>query len=217
MRSTYSAASADSRSGLSEQGSRQSPFASPILLVSRTSPDGGRTFRLWGTCAHLPLSQDSATSSAGASLVSHSAPPHVAVKRPSICGRNFDEWYRWQDHVGLLLKTSLVSLMKESSGCAVISKSKTIRSGRSIWTLRYLRDNVAGIESSGWPTPTTRYTADSPSMRKWPAYAKYQDRVGRTTPRLWEWMMSFPAGWTASASSAMRSRLTSRKSLGSQS
>jgi len=93
-----------------------------------------------------------------------------------------------------------------------ISKPKVIRSGRSMLTLRYLKDSVADIESSGWPTPTTRYTHDSPSMRKWPAYATYQDRVGRTTPRLWEWMMSLPDGWTASGSSATRSPRSSPKS-----
>lgn len=51
----------------------------------------------------------------------------------------------------------------------------------------------------GWlPTPTATANHDSPSMRKWPAYAAYQDWLGgkRTSPELWEWMMGLPIGWT---------------------
>jgi len=52
----------------------------------------------------------------------------------------------------------------------------------------------------GWlPTPTAKANHDAPSMTKWPAYASYQRWLGgrRTSPRLWEWMMGWPIGWTA--------------------
>lgn len=55
--------------------------------------------------------------------------------------------------------------------------------------------------AGGWlPTPTAKANHDAPSMRKWPAYARWQDLTGgRTVPTDWEWMMGWPAGWTAYA------------------
>lgn len=56
---------------------------------------------------------------------------------------------------------------------------------------------IAGRDGGWLPTPTAKANHDSPSMRKWPAYALYQDWLrGRTTPWLWEWMMGWPIGWT---------------------
>lgn len=50
------------------------------------------------------------------------------------------------------------------------------------------------------PTPTAKANHDAPSMRKWPAYETYQRWLAafgaRTEPRIWEWMMGFPIGWT---------------------
>ncbi len=217
MRSTSSAASVASHSASSEPASRRSPSANPILVVSRTSPGDGRTFRCSGTCAHFPSSPVSVTCSVEAFPASRSAPPLDGARSRPTCGPSTAASSERAIQLGLRLKTSLVLAMTELSGCPAISKLKVIRSGRSMLTLRYLRDSVAGIESSGWPTPTTRYNIDSPSMRKWPAYAIYQDRVGRTTPPLWEWMMAFPRGWTASDSSATPSHPTSLKSSGKRS
>jgi hypothetical protein len=94
------------------------------------------------------------------------------------------------------LRTCLVSAIKGLSGLPAAWSEKAITSGRCISTLR--PQGAAGGEcaSFGWPTPTAKANHDSPSMRKWPAYTLYQDTAGRTTPRLWEWMMGFPAGWT---------------------
>lgn len=214
MSSTSSVASAALLSDSSAPVSTPSPSASRMMLVSRTSPGDGHTYRCLGTCAYLPSNPVSVTCSVAASLANHSAQPLEGAKPQSISGPSSCGSLVWRARVGWLLRTSLVSLMTASSGCAVTLRTRVTRYGRSIPTLRYQRANVAGIESSGWPTPTTRYTHDSPSMRKWPAYAKYQDRVGRTTPRLWEWMMSFPDGWTASVSSATPSLPTSPKSSG---
>ncbi|AIS94251.1 putative cytosine-specific methyltransferase [Burkholderia thailandensis MSMB59] len=51
---------------------------------------------------------------------------------------------------------------------------------------------------SGWlPTPTAKANHDAPSMRKWPAYAAWQDWLGgKTSPATWEYMMGWPIGWT---------------------
>jgi hypothetical protein len=54
--------------------------------------------------------------------------------------------------------------------------------------------SAAGL--SLWPTPTRTANHDAPSMRKWPSHKAVQDEAGGTTPRLWEWMMDFPDGWT---------------------
>ncbi len=56
---------------------------------------------------------------------------------------------------------------------------------------------IAGRDGGWLPTPTAKANHDSPSMRKWPAYALYQDWLrGKTTPGIWEWMMGWPIGWT---------------------
>lgn len=50
-----------------------------------------------------------------------------------------------------------------------------------------------------WPTPTAKANHCAPSMRKWPAYARFQEIVGTggsPSPDLFEWMMGLPAGWT---------------------
>lgn len=61
-----------------------------------------------------------------------------------------------------------------------------------------------GVHAGGWfPTPTAKANHDAPSMRKWPAYALWQNWTGgRTTPVLWEWLMGWPIGWTDSQRSA---------------
>lgn len=216
MYSTSSAESVVSHSASNEPGCEPSPSANRILLVSRVSLTDGRTFRCSGTLAHLPSSTAFVTCSVVDSHVNPSARHRADGSEQPISGLSSVELSARRTLLGSLLRTSLEFQMMASSGCAVISRPRVIGSGRSIQILRYQRDSVAGIASSGWPTPTTRYTHDSPSMRKWPAYARYQDVVGRTTPLLWEWMMSFPAGWSASSSSATRSRRTSPRSSAAQ-
>lgn len=115
------------------------------------------------------------------------------------------------DPFGYWLRTSLVSVMTESIGSAPISSVRASPAGRSIWILRHPAGIAGADGSSSWPTPTAKANHDAPSMRKWPAYRKYQDAVKRTTPRLWEWMMGFPAGWTRCARSATASRRGRRK------
>lgn len=49
------------------------------------------------------------------------------------------------------------------------------------------------------PTPTAKANHSAPSMRKWPAYIRFQDRFpGPIHPRTFEWMMGFPIDHTAS-------------------
>lgn len=217
MYSISSAVSADSLSASSEPGCEPSHSSSQMMLVSHTSPADGRAFRCLGTLRHCPSNPDFVTCSAVDSPVSPLARHHADESEPSTSGLSSTESSTRRTLLGLSLRTSLALAMEASSGCAVLLRTKTILSGRLIQTLRYQRDSVADIASSGWPTPTTRYTHDSPSMRKWPAFANYQSHVGRTTPRLWEWMMCFPDGWTASSSLETRSRRTSPSSSAEQS
>ena len=153
------------------------------------------------------------TSSRAGSPANSPAPPPVAATSPETCGPNSGAWSQNADPIGWRLRTSLESDMAALTGCPVISRTQATPSGRSIWILRYHRGSVAGFASSGWPTPTETANHDAPSMRKWPAYARYQDAVQRTTVRLWEWMMDFPAGWL----DCMRSETPSRRRLPSSS
>lgn len=135
------------------------------------------------------------TSPAARSLVNPLVQPLEAETSPSIYGPSSCESFETSDPIGFLLRTSLESDMAALTGCAVTLRTQATPSGRSISTLRYRRDSVGAFASSGWPTPTETANHDAPSMRKWPAYARYQDAVKRTTVRLWEWMMDFPNGW----------------------
>ena len=135
------------------------------------------------------------TSSPPVSLVNPTAQRLEVETSPSISGPSFCESSARSDPIGSLLKMSLESDMTALTGCAVTLKVQATPSGRSISILRYRRDSVDGFASSGWPTPTETANHCAPSMRRWPSYARFQDAVRQITPRLWEWMMDFPAGW----------------------
>lgn len=159
-----------------------------------------------------PLSQQ--TSFAEDSLASSPAPPLEDETMPSTCGQSSGVVSATDIPRGVWLRTSLVLAMKDLSGSLPIWRLKAIRSGRSKSILRLPAAVGAAPVSSGWPTPTAKANHDSPSMAKWPAYALYHRTAGRTTPRLWEWMMGFPDGWTDCTSSGMPSLHTPRKSSG---
>jgi hypothetical protein len=149
----------------------------------------------------LPITSDATasplTSSAVDSHAKHSARPRAVETPLPTSGLSTCASLARSALLGSLLRTSLELALEELTGCAVISKRRTTPQFRSILILRYRRDSVKGAGSSGWPTPTATANHDAPSMRKWPAYARYQGAVGRTYPPLWEWMMDFPIGWTA--------------------
>lgn len=214
--STFAAASADSVLGSSEPECEQSHSVSAIPSVSSCSERAGPAFPSMTTSTPFPISTRSTCSQLDF-LASHTAPQPADETLLSICGQSSHRSSEDIGRLGSLLKTSLESDMTALTGCAVISRTKVTPSGRSIWILRYHRDSVAGIASSGWPTPTWKANHDAPSMRKWPAYDRYQRDVTRTQPRLWEWMMSFPDGWTDCVSLEMQSRRSLPSSSAEQS
>lgn len=120
------------------------------------------------------------TSSAEDSPANPSAQPLEDVTTQSTSGRSSSESLEKRARVGLLLRTSLASEMTELSGCAAILSVSDTPYGRLKWILRHEAGAADERVSSGWPTPTAT--------------------AGRTTPRLWEWMMGYPAGWTGSLS-----------------
>jgi hypothetical protein len=212
MSQTSSQVLADSRLDSSERVSVPCCSASPIRAVDRDFAGIGQTSHVCTTSTTSEPIQGSLMFTPSDSLASSRALQPAAETTHPTYGPKGCEWSERADRIGSLLKMSLVSDMTELTGCAVILSSKATPSGRSISILRYQRDSVADIGSSGWPTPTETANHDSPSMRKWPAYARYQDATKRTTPRLWEWMMGFAAGWTACTCSETRSRRRSPSS-----
>lgn len=197
MSSTSSAALERSASGSSELGCVPLPSARTTLDAELSSHIIGlmsRSTRMSASSAQIDWVSPS-SSSPGASPASRIAPRPAAETSPWTSGPSSCESSASSDPIGSLLRTSLESDMTALTGCAVTLSSRATPSGRSISILRYRRDSVAEFASSGWPTPTETANHDAPSMRKWPAYARYQDAVRRTTVRLWEWMMDFPAGW----------------------
>lgn len=75
-------------------------------------------------------------------------------------------------------------------------KRSATPSGRSFWMLRHADADIAAEGLSLWPTPTRTANQNAPSMRKWPTCRAVQDEAGGISPRLWEWQMGFPDGWT---------------------
>lgn len=218
MSSISSVALADSVSDSSEPvDSKPSPSVSLTMTVPSYCNITGHLSRCSGIYDLSIQSLDSQISSLADFRASRTVQPRGEETTQKTSGLNSSESCSSADRVGSLLRMSLESDMTALTGCAVISRKRVTPAGRSIWTLRYRRDNVAGIASSGWPTPTAKANHDSPSMRKWPAYARYQSAVKRTFPRLWEWMMTFPDGWTDCVSLATRSRSMRASSSGAQS
>lgn len=206
MSRTSSVVSVDSRLGSSESGSVPCCSASLTAAAELGLLDIGRASPVLMTSAGSTPTQDSLMFTPSGSPANSPAPQLADETMPPTCGPKESASSERAARIGSLLKTSLESDMRELTGCAVISRTQATPSGRSVSILRYQRDSVAAIGSSGWPTPTETANHDAPSMRKWPAYARYQDETKRTTPRLWEWMMSFAAGWTACTCSAMQLR-----------
>jgi hypothetical protein len=146
---------------------------------------------------------ESISSAEGSPASLSAARLEAATMRP-ICGLTCSERLERYIRIGSSLRMSLALDLKELSGCETIWSPPDIKSGRWIWTLRLVSGTGKGRGYSGWPTPTAKANHDSPSMRKWPAYRHYQDEAGKTTPRLWEWMMGYPYGWTGLKPLAMR-------------
>jgi len=153
----------------------------------------------------------------GDSLVSSPAQPLEDGTTPLTSGPNSGGASVTRDQLGLSLKMYLGLAMTELSGCAAIWRHAAIGCGRLKSILRHHSEAADALVSSGWPTPTAKANHDAPSMAKWPAYKLYHATAGRTTPRLWEWMMGFPAGWTDCTSSGMPSLHTRQKSSGARS
>lgn len=63
-------------------------------------------------------------------------------------------------------------------------------------------------ESSLWPTPTAKANHFAPYMRRWPAYSRLQDEIGKTrgprVARLFLAMMDFPPDWLDCLATACR-------------
>ena len=197
MSSTFSAALECSVSASNERECIQSHSARKIPPASAYSDTIGPRFQftMMSANSHQLDWVVELTSSQVGSHASLTAPQPGDAITPLIYGPRCCESSLKSDLIGSLLRTSLESDMTALTQCAVISKTGITPSGRSISILRYRRDSVAAFDSSGWPTPTETANHDAPSMAKWPAYARYQRSVSRTTARLWEWMMDFPPGW----------------------
>lgn len=139
-------------------------------------------------------------SSLAASRVSPSAPPPEGGTTPPTSGRKCSESSERLSPDTSSQKTCSEPQSGKPPWIFVRSATRpaSLRSMRPSWLRRI------AVSGGGWlPTPTAKANHDAPSMRKWPAYATYQDWLcGRTCPRTWEFLMGWPAGWTDSAASA---------------
>ena len=116
-----------------------------------------------------------------------------AAKQRRIYGPSCEELSPQLDPLGSLLRMSIALTMNvpRKNWRILVSPS-----GRLRWTLHHAAEDMNAAGLSLWPTPTRTANHDAPSMRKWKSHKAVQDEAGGTSPRLWEWMMGFPEGWT---------------------
>ena len=149
-----------------------------------------------GAMTMSTTSQETTSSScAAASPVSPFRRPAGGAEWRRTCGRRFADAWRESLPDGWSPRTSQLSLLPPQPATLPSWATRRARLRcRPAWLVR-----LTTARGGSWlPTPTSTANHDAPSMRKWPAYRIYQEWCGRTSPRLWEWMMGFPAGWTAS-------------------
>lgn len=178
---------------LSAREWKQSLFAKSIHTASAFWQSIGQECRSMKTSKNSTPNADRQMSFAADFPVSPSPRLLEAAKSRRIYGPKCEELSATSDPFGSLLRTSIASTMNipRSNWRSLISKS-----GRLRWTLHHAADDMNAAGLSLWPTPTRTANHDAPSMRKWPSHKAVQDEAGGTTPRLWEWMMDFPIGWT---------------------
>jgi hypothetical protein len=83
------------------------------------------------------------------------------VDSGSTCSGLFEK----PDHLGSLLRTRLVSALKELTGCSVAWKKRATPAGRSWWVLTTVGDATNESEFGSLPTPTTMDTIERKGMR----------------------------------------------------
>lgn len=193
MSSTYSAELAVSHSALSGPECAPSPFASETSSAGASLQSTGPASRATTTSDHSACPPDQPTLFAGDFPVSLSPRLLEAAGRRRIYGRICAASSKMSDPFGSLLRMSIASTMNVPPENW---KSLITPSGRLRWTLHHAADDMSAAGLCLWPTPTRKANHDAPSMRKWPSHKAVQDEAGGTTPRLWEWMMGFPPGWT---------------------
>ncbi len=184
---------AASRSDLSEQGCGPLPSAKRTSSAGECSQSTGRVSHASKTSDQSTCQPDQPTLFAGDFPVSPSPRLLEAARSRRIYGPKCDGSFSKSDPFGSLLRTSIALTMSvpHENWNSLISPS-----GRLRWTLHHAAEDMSAAGLSLWPTPTRTANHDAPSMRKWPSHRAVQDEAGGTSPRLWEWMMGFPDGWT---------------------
>jgi hypothetical protein len=142
------------------------------------------------------------TSSLAARRARHSARLHAgATEESGTCGTPLSTSCSTLNRAGYSQRTWIPRVHADvCEGCAATSIAWDITSRHT--SARRPRKSAAATTDVGsgfWPTPTAKANHLSPSMRKWPAYAAFQDSLGRgCMVKAWEYLMNFPPGWTDS-------------------
>lgn len=209
MSSTFSAASAASRSASNEPACEPSRSARSTSSVAPCSGGTGLMCRSTSTSESSTDQLSLAPNSSAADFPASRSVPHRAAEPSlSICGPRCCASSAGRAPDGCSVRTFLASALAELTAYATTWKARATPSGRTIWTLRYRKGSASESGSSSWPTPTAKANHSAPSMRKWPAYRRLADEHGEISPSLWEWQMGFPEGWTDCEPSATPSRHT---------
>ena len=205
----FSAALAEAYSRRSSADGKQSaPLKSTSIVATPSSrdkkTDTSRPSPSGATSEHSTASpgEDLLTWYREDFLANHSAPRPAVATSLKIYGQRCIE-----SSERLSLATSSLKTFRgdqsnrlRSISLVTVTKFASLKSLRPSWVRRICGDG------GGWlPTPTAKANLDAKSMRKWPAYASYQDWLhgAKTSPEIWEWFMGWPIGWTDSTPLAM--------------
>lgn len=138
--------------------------------------------------------EDELTSSRAASPAKASARQRREETMRQTCGRKCSALWETCGHGLFSARTS--AKMRSARPKQTLRHVAIKRSGRGSMR-RTWAQTILGNDFGYLPTPTATANWDSPSMAKWPCCLNAQRLFGRVSPTSQEWLMGWPARWTA--------------------
>lgn len=194
------------RSGLGEE---PSPIVkktdSAKLFFCRECHSLALTWHPFGTTCELCEAGSSSarlTSSPVGFRVSHTAQLLEAETKKTLCSKSLSVSCEKFAQPSFSPRTS--EIRQSERPATNSSKSATGSNTPQIQLPKWVR-LILGDDTGPLPRPTAKANQHCISMRKWPSSRRYQKIFGTTkNPKVSEWLMGYPLGWSDPESWAMR-------------